>query len=170
MKISLIVIIVITLISCNNGRSNEKESDSNFNTVFVDSVNTNFIPLHDKNNIIVDSIDMKNIKITSIKFVLMETSISDSLSCKKWKMTENGIYNILNHVEIIDDIVWFKMYDRHSCSYQGTLVYKQKSYSYTINAASWLTIGDENASVVLGCIKNECLDYFLTKAWSSTED
>lgn len=170
MKISLILIMVIALVSCNNGNSNQKKTESNLNTVFVDSVNTKFIQLHDKNDIIVDSIDLKSIKITSIKFALMETSLSDSISCKKWKMTENEIYKILNHVETIDDIVWFKMYDRHSCSYEGTLVYKQKSYNYTINAASWLTIGDESASVVLGCIKNECLEFFLTKAWNPTEN
>lgn len=81
--------------------------------------------------------------------------------CKDWNLSEASILTILKHGEAINTHDFHYLYDVLPCEVDGVVEIDSNRYNYSINAASFFLLYDEDSTYYFECRHPECRQFFL---------
>lgn len=160
MKKLFALLIILTLISCDNSKSHRNEVTQVNDTI------ANFGKLNDEQKGCLTSFQLSDsFAILEIKKSRnRQSSLKDTTLCNNWTLTKNDAERILNDSEIISEPDWHHLFDHLPCSFSGQLGQNDMTFDFEINAGSWLTVTCGDSTVRLGNFKKENEHLFLSTA------
>lgn len=155
MKKILVLLTILTLVSCDKHKSNSTDNSDKGKT---NDCLTNFKTA--------DNFELLNNK----KTIDTESSETDTTACTNWTLTTNEIQTIIKDSEIISGPDWHHLFGHLPCSIKGQLKQNGTTFDFQINSGSWMTIACGDSTIFLGSFKTENEHLFMSTAMKEGDD
>jgi|GEM_PF-2962989 len=119
--------------------------------------------------------DLDSLNLLKDSVITYQQWQTDEKQCKDWLVPDkNQVLQFLNEFEEIEGWVWNDCYGDWSCGAEGSLIFQEKQYHYTIDAGGWVILTNKNTQRYFGCNNKKCWDIFPSESfcnedWSSKE-
>ena len=98
-----------------------------------------------------------------------QSSSTDTVRCKDWKVEPQDVERILQDAEVISGEDWHHRFDVLPCEARGKIVQEGRNYDFEMNAGAWFTVIFSDTTIKLGNFRKEHEQYFLSGAWTVEE-
>ena len=192
LQIKLILIIPLACIQCKNekARNESPELSNSINSLDTSIIKKTIFKPGDSlsaiNTRIKDTIKtarnsltaelLKKIKTVKVLTIVKENkriaSTGEDLGdkCDKWGLNKTTIEKIIKVSEPISGEKWHLLYDVWPCDITGKLLLKLDTFSYEVNAGSYIVIWNSDTSFYYGCTDRRYRNYFLSEPWDGKEE
>ncbi len=163
----LFVLIAIIFFSCKKEKIVKQDNHPKIDTISVSgqiSKLENDSLQYSKKKSELFLANIQKIKILEFHKDFIETSISDSLSCKKWNLKKEDILQIIKTTKKISKQELHYAFEMETCVYNGKINYNNKPYDFTINSGGFIYL--KYNDLLLGCYTGDCTKYFLSTGTS----
>lgn len=89
--------------------------------------------------------------------------------CDKWQLSKSTVEKIFRSSKPISGPEWHYLYDVWPCDYNGTILINKDTFSFRVNAGSYLVIWNADTSFRYGCTDKKFEKYFLSKVWDPSK-
>jgi hypothetical protein len=97
------------------------------------------------------------------------SSMEDTSICKSWSLSEGDIEKIFQNSKPLSGPDWHHLFDHLPCAITGRLIQNDKTYDFSINGGSWLTVSNSDTSLMFANFNNINESLFLSTAWTEED-
>ena len=119
---------------------------------------------------------LKKIKTVEVLTIVKENkriaSTGEDLGdkCDKWGLNKTTIEKIIKDSKSISGEEWHLLYDVWPCDIRGKILLNLDTFSYKVNAGSYIVIWNRDTSFYYGCTDKRYKNYFLSEPWDGKEE
>ena len=190
--IKLIIIIPLASIQCKNekARNESPELSNSINSLDTSIIKKPIFKAGDSlsaiNTRVKDTIKiarnslteelLKKIKTVRVLTIVKENkriaSTGEDLGdkCDKWGLNKTTIEKIIKDSKSISGEEWHLLYDVWPCNIRGKILLNLDTFSYKVNAGSYIVIWNRDTSFYYGCTDKRYKNYFLSEPWDGKEE
>ncbi len=99
--------------------------------------------------------------LNSKRGITKQSSATDTLECKGWKIPKNVLPGIIKNSKSINGTELDLTFEVLPCIVDGQLKQNGQVYKFEINAGSWMYIYSSDSTIILGNFKKMDEKYFL---------
>lgn len=108
--------------------------------------------------------------ISLIKTSDYPSSADDTLMCINWSLSKEQARTIIRSAQVINGHQWHYLFSHLPCQAIGKIIQNGQTFEYAINSGSWITIGNQDSTIILGVFNEGLEGLFLDSVWKEEDE